>query len=635
MKKPNHIRAIISTIIPGATHLTEANFAAILAKKPPEIQKAFHVFLKLIRFAGLLRYGKIFENLDDHRQKKILSFFEKFPVGKIRLGFWGLRSLVLLSHYGDIAHSKSIGFSGASRENLPENNDETKDPFSAPSTKKENTSPLQLDFDIVIIGSGAGGGVMADRLIPLQKKGLKIAVLESGPNYQPKTYFNQNELQMTRLFWEDGGILNKEGTMTLAAARMVGGSTGVYTGVTFDLPETVFNTWNMDMDYSDFKKRMLKQREAFNTHVLKKEKINYNNRLFKKGAEACNMEVTDLEISTKNCRGTGFCNLGCVNDAKAATLNVQLPKAVDAGIEIIANCHVNTISEGEINAQIFSSPEGTKSGKYKAGDYKINAKQIIVAAGCYGTNALLTRSRLKKCSKNLGRNLTMHPIVTVYGKHPDLIEGFKNFPKAYYVGDFSNSEDHIIETAFYYPGVTAKNLEGWGSTHLQRMKAYAHLMCAIVLTHDKPKKESRIYWNGKRPVLDYRITNANLEALRMGQIRTAQLFFAAGCTEVYTPFAKDGAVKATDKNRLEEVISLAHYKVNKTVFASAHPQGGCGIGDENAVCDNRGRLRGYKNIYIADASLFPTSSHVNPALTVMALADVVADAVIGDFSNQT
>ena len=68
------------------------------------------------------------------------------------------------------------------------------------------------------------------------------------------------------------------------------------------------------------------------------------------------------------------------------------------------------------------------------------------------------------------------------------------------------------------------------------------------------------------------------------------------------------------------------------MFASAHPQGGCAIGvaQSDSVCDLNGRLRGYKNIYVADASLFPSSSHVNPYLTVMALADVVADGIIAD-----
>ncbi len=622
-----YIRAIIDTIIPDATGLTVTNFREMLAKKSPAMQKQFKLFLSVIRLVGFLRFGNKFEKLSSVKRTILLASFETALIGKIRLGFWGLRSMVLLSHYGTVKHSSKIGFLGPTKNSFPSFNKEPQDPYT-PQVNFGKTT--KLAFDIVIIGSGAGGGVVAERLTPLLKKGLKIAVLESGANYQPKAYFNQQELQMSRLFWEDGGLLNKEGTMTLAAARMVGGSTGVYTGVTFDLPEEVFSTWGLDMSYTEFQTRLLKQRKAFNTHKLSKEYINYNNELFKKGAKKCKLEVLDLELSTKECQGAGFCNLGCVNDAKMSSLNVQLPVAEEAGIELIANCHVNTISEGKIMATIYPSPKGTKGSNYALGEYEITAKQIIVAAGCYGTNALLSRSNLDKCGTNLGKYVTMHPTVTLYGKHPDLVEGFKNFPKAYYVNNFSETENHIIETAFYYPGITSKNLEGWGSTHQKRMQSYANFMCAIVLNHDKAEERNSIYWDGNRPVLDYHISDSSLESLRMGQIRTAQLFFAAGCDEVYTPFAKGGMVKVADKENLFDLISLTNYTPNKTVFASAHPQGGCSMGGKEAVCDNRGRLRGYNNIYVADASLFPSSSHVNPFLTVMALADMVADAVIED-----
>jgi choline dehydrogenase-like flavoprotein len=628
------IDAIIKTLIPVATELNKSNFRDSLKKKPAVVQAQFNMFLRVIRKAAFIRYWQSFEQLDEPKRVKVLTFFEKFPLAKIRLGFWGLRSMVLLAHYAEFEHSKTIGFTGPTRANLPNYKEDPQDPFLVATDIADNDTVNKLKYDIVIIGSGAGGGVVAERLIPLLNKGYNIAVLESGANYQPRDYFNQQEADMPKLFWEGGGLLNKEGTMTLAAARMVGGSTGVYTGVTFDLPEAIFDTWNMDMKYSDFQERLLKQRQAFNTHKLTKERINYNNLLFKAGAEGSGMPVKDLDISTKECRGSGFCNLGCINDAKMSTLNVQLPRAEEAGIELIANCHVDTISEDKMQVRIYAAPEGTVGGGYVAGSYEIEAGQIIVAAGCYGTNVLLSRSKLQHCSVNLGRNITMHPILTVYGRHPDKVEGFKNFPKAYYVDEFSASEGHIIETAFYYPGITAKNLEGWGREHQRRMSSYTHMTCAIILAHDKPKHENRIYWDGERAVIDYKVDDAVLESQRLGQIRSAEIYFAAGCDEVYVPFAKDGIVSVAEKDNLQERITVDNYLANSTVFASAHPQGGCGMGGEEAVCDNRGRLRGYKNIYIADASLFPTSSHVNPCLTVMALADMVADTVIADLGAE-
>ncbi|MCP3924444.1 MAG: hypothetical protein GY714_17870 [Desulfobacterales bacterium] len=625
--------ALISTIIPEATDLTMKNFLDMVEVKSPVVKKQFKLFLTVIQIISIIRYLKKFELLNPEKREKLFRFLENFPVGKIRLGFWGLRSMVLLSHYGSHAHSKKIGFTGPTKGNLPDFKYLPKDPFLDVNPNSESRKSSKLIFDIVIVGSGAGGGVVAERLAPLAKKGLKIAVLESGGNYQPKKHFNQQELQMNRFYWDEGGIINEEGSLTLAAARMMGGSTGVYTGVTFELPESVFNKWNMDMDYSEFKKHLIKQRKMLNTNKLPEERVNCNNDLFKAGAEKCKMVVQDLEISVKNCLGEGFCNLGCICNAKMSTLNVHLPEAESAGIELIPNCHVDTIGEGFLKAYIYQGYEGAGNSSYPEGDYEISAERIIVSAGCYGTNSLLSRSNLKRCSDNLGHYVTMHPTVTVYGRHPDSVKGFLNFPKAYYVGDFSDNEDHFVETAFYYPGITSKNIEGWGSEHMRRMKSYQNLMCAIILNHDKAEKENRIYWDGKRPVLDYKLSDSSLESIRMGQIRAAQIFFAAGCDEVYVPFAKEGIVKAKDQKDLFDLVSIENYLTSRTVFASAHPQGGCGMGGDGSVCDKRGRLRGYKNIYVADASLFPTSSKVNPCLTVMALADIVADAVLSDFEN--
>lgn len=626
------LSVLLETVIPGATDLTLKNFNRILSSKSPDLKKQFNLFLNVIRFLSFIRYQKKFEKLQTEKRKKILSFLEKAPVGKLRLGFWGLRSMILFSHYGDFNHSRKIGFTGP-EDDFPELKGKLSDPFTERSAEKK-TNAKKLYFDVVIIGSGAGGGVVAKKLIPLAEKGLKIAVLESGGNFVPETHFNQKEIEMTSLYWDEGGILNKEGSMTLSTARMVGGSTSVYTGVTFDIEEKVFNDWDLDIDYSDFKKRLKNQRDLFNTEKLPKERINRNNTLFKEGAEKSSMEVSDLEISIKNCKGTGFCNLGCRCNAKMSTMNVHLPEAIDAGIELITNCHVEIIDDKLIKAVISDGIEGTGNSSYPPGEYEISAKKTVIAAGCYGTNALLMRSAPEKCSVNLGRNLTMHPSITVYGKHKDSVNGFTNFPKAFYVGDFSETENHLVETAFYYPGVTAKNIEGWGEEHKYRMQNYKNLMCIIILSHDKAKKENRILWDGKRPVLDYRIDGDVLNALCKGQRRAAQIFFEAGCDEVYAPFAENGIVQKKDKDNLSEVIDIKYYTKNKTVFASAHPQGGCAMGkNSDSVCDCKGRLRGYDNIYIADASLFPESSHVNPCLTVMALADIVGDSVLEELKN--
>ena len=94
------------------------------------------------------------------------------------------------------------------------------------------------EYDVVIVGTGAGGGTVADRLIPLARKGAKIAMLEAGPHYT-REYFTQREIEMTGLLWYGGAWPVEDGSITLAAGKGVGGSTIMYTGVTFRLPDEV------------------------------------------------------------------------------------------------------------------------------------------------------------------------------------------------------------------------------------------------------------------------------------------------------------------------------------------------------------------------------------------------------------
>lgn len=624
------ILAFVRALIPSADAQTARDFRAMLATRDPDIQRKLALFLRLIRVFARIRHQKRFDSLSPERARAVLRSFSDSPIPLFRKGFWGIRSLALLAHYGHVNHARAIGFDGPG---LGAKNQG----FLPPSLPQSRVSarafrPGHDTYDVLIVGSGAGGGVVADRLIPMAQAGARIALLESGPWLEPDA-FTQNELEMTRLYWKDAGVLNRQGNLTCAMGRMVGGSTYVYTGVTFDLPPGVWEAWGIpDWPYEDLSARFAALRRDLNVHVLHPSEVNTNNLLFRQGARQCGFQVKDLEISTSNCQGAGFCNLGCVHDAKLGVGNRQLSRAQAAGIEVLANAHVQEITTDAVRVQVLPSPRGSKSGGLAPGFHELRTQRIVLSAGCFGTNMLLARSHLSRLSPLQGRFVCMHPTLTVNGRHPEGVNGFRGFPKTYYVDQFSDSESHYIETAFYYPGVTGKNIEGWGEEHARRMAEYTHLMGIILLNHDGARARNRIGWKRGHMVFDYEISEATRQSLALAQIRAAQIFFAAGCDEVFLPFAPGGKVARSQGDVLDTVISTTHRGARDTVFASAHPQGGCRMGTdpETSVCDTRGRLHHYPHITVADASLFPSSSKVNPYLTVMALADRVGETLLQD-----
>ncbi|MEE8146751.1 MAG: GMC family oxidoreductase N-terminal domain-containing protein, partial [Longimicrobiales bacterium] len=183
-------------------------------------------------------------------------------------------------------------------------------------------------YDVVIVGSGAGGGTVAQALIPLVRSGASVLVVEKGPRFRDEEFTGQ-ELDMAPALYEDGGgFLTADGTMTLAMGVAYGGSTVVYTGTSLTAPERVIRNWEVPgLDYTDLAARSEKYEAENNVHLLPDEEINENNRLFVIGCRAAGYEARQFPVNVKGCLGSSLCNLGCPNQAKQGTDRVQLPRA--------------------------------------------------------------------------------------------------------------------------------------------------------------------------------------------------------------------------------------------------------------------------------------------------------------------
>jgi len=491
---------------------------------------------------------------------------------------------------------------------------------------------MKKKYDIVIVGSGAGGGTVADRLAPLAQKGVKIALLEAGPWYTTD-YFTQRELEMMELFWYGGAWPVKDGSITLAAGKAVGGSTVMYTGVTFRLPDEVAAEWNVPgLTADDLKPRFDRLEKELNVIEPGPDMVNDNNRLFREGCEKLGWPVKKLRLNLKDCDQMGYCNLGCATGAKQGTMEVQIPGAAEAGVEVVPNCKVTRVSEGKLHALVSKAPPWTRTGPWEPGQYKIEAEKIVLAAGTPGTPAIMLRSGMKKSLPRLGKFITMHPALTVYGIYPEAIKNYRGFPKTYYTPRFSPSHDYYIETAFYYPFISTKHLGLWGRDLKKTMKAYNRFMCQIILNHDPAVAENRIEFNKSgEPVINYTIQPSSIESLCHAQAQAARIFFAAGCEKAVMPCADKRIFgpKDVEDSELENFISTRNFLTVRMPLSTAHPQGGCGMGSDpgDSVTDSNGRVHGHPWLYVADASLFPKSSHVNPYLTIMALAERVAEAI--------
>jgi hypothetical protein len=237
------------------------------------------------------------------------------------------------------------------------------------------------------------------------------------------------------------------------------------------------------------------------------------------------------------------------------------------------------------------------------------------------------RSGLSDLSSACGKYVTLHPALTSFGRMKDVVRGFEGFPKLYYTDRFSESHHYYIETAFYFPFVTAKSLPGFGAELKRFMRDYQCLACAITLVHDEAEERNRISVEGDRIVLDYRLSDASRAALVHSQREAGRIYFAAGAEEYVSLVSERFSVSRPTE--LEGNIRSDALISGRVVVSSAHPMGGCRMGSdpETSVTDSFGRVHGHPSLVVADASLFPTSTKVNPYLTIMALAERNAEQI--------
>jgi len=488
-------------------------------------------------------------------------------------------------------------------------------------------------YDIVIIGSGAGGGTVAQELSSLCRDGVRIAVLEKGPKLRDEEFTGREVEMATALYEDGGGFLTAEQTMTLAFGSAYGGSTVVYTGTSLLPPERVLRRWNVPgLTFADVEQRARKYVAENNVHLLEESLLNENNRLFVEGCRRLGYRVQQFPVNLKGCRGSSLCNLGCPNQAKQGTDRVQLPRAERNGVEVVTRCEVQRIEDRKISVRVSEKADGNKGepSTWEAGDYEIDAKVVVACAGAVNSPALLLRSGFGRSLPRLGRGFTCHPAFIMVAEHDRPITNAVGHPKSFYLDQFAESDHFLLETCMYFPFIAAKAMVGFGEEHSRFMRAFPRLQMILVLACDEVDDHNRVTVDGDgRPVVHYRFTPEAIHGLVQGAITSAKISFAAGAVRAHVPVSHSPTIERADRERLDQIAEKPDFKPGKLSISAAHLQGGCamGSGPEDSVTDSCGRVHGVPWLYVADSSLFPNSLEINPYLTIMALADRVAETI--------
>jgi choline dehydrogenase-like flavoprotein len=493
--------------------------------------------------------------------------------------------------------------------------------------------------DVLIVGSGAGGGVVAQALAPLVAQGLRVVLVDRGGRFAPGDNTRREVEMAGRYYVANGGFQTSTQDMTLAFANAVGGSTNVYTGVTFEPPDHVLDKWAVPgLTADDLRPRSARYLAENNVHLQPEANINRNNRLFAEACRALGWDLGQFPLNLRDCGGLNTCNVGCARGAKQGTAQVQIPAAEKLGVEVIPFCDVQRLEGTTAIAEVLPARHGLKPAPWPVGPVRIEARRVVLAGGTMASPPLLMRSYAdwERRWPALGRWFTCHPALTLVADHPERVDGAVGHPKSYYCDRFSDARRFLLETCFYFPFTTAKNLVGFGPAVDELMSRVAFQQQILVLVLDKAMRDNRIAIdkNGN-PVAHYDLSAPYLRRAFVESIRAAgRIFFAAGATRAHLPAAGRFFTPAADAGRLDALVREDLFKLGQVAISAAHLMGGCRMGVDRAtsVTDPHGRVHDLPGVYVADSSLFPDSVEVNPYLTIMALADRVAEAVRGDLA---
>jgi len=489
---------------------------------------------------------------------------------------------------------------------------------------------MNTEFDVIVIGSGAGGGVVAGELAQC---GRKVLLLEAGPHLTAE-HFRRWEAQANHdLYWPlrfaplpDGDVV------TFLSGRCVGGSTTINTKVALRAHERDIAKWHPASDLTNergepFSIADLHEYYSRVESVLRvRERDDWEKCIHtaRAGFRALGAELEPvMSYTDAKCMKYGSCLQGCPTDGGKSTMNTYIAMALGGdSLELRAGVRVERVLVERVDG---ATPAGRAARAMRANAatgndrvlratgveyvdaggarHTVHSRFVVVAAGALNSPLLLLRSGFTNPS--IGRHVGLHPLRLVHGLFDEPQDAHRVYPISAHCMKFQTDEagGFVIESSTIMDPIafatSARDESGplWGPRLVEAVRAYRRWNGLLAMVNDENSASVQLDADGRERI------EVDLQPSEHARLDAALRFS-------------------------REVLEAAGAKqILWTGIISTHTQGGCRMGDDPArsVVDRHGESHEVRGLYVGDASVLPRTLSVNPSLTVMALATRLAE----------
>jgi len=483
----------------------------------------------------------------------------------------------------------------------------------------------EVTVEVVVVGGGPGGGSAA---LALCAAGLDVLLLEEGP---ARSYFRKNYAHTARYHMQEAGTMVARGSamMPIAAGRGLGGSSLVNSALSFRPPRHVLDHWatlleDPSLSYDALQPLYDEVSAIVGVGITRAEISGENNDLIVRGIDKLGLLGGLAPRGTPGCVGCGVCYFGCPSGGKGSTNITFLPRAAQLGLRIQAEVKVEgLLVEGGVVRGVRAVTVDPHTGA-RGATLTVRAKQVVLSAGAVGTPRLLWHAGLgPQLGPHTGEHLQVHPGSTIVAICDHEVQMWKGATQGAY---FHHPDlPGVLPHTFSAPPEACLVAAGFLGDRWQEGLALLPRMCGMLLmVSDKGEGRVRAFGDGRADLV-YTFADEDVHRIKRGLVEVAKVLQAGGAKDLYVPI--HGVPMSRDPEAL--AAHLQDRTIRDFTLYAAHPMGTCRMGAriEDGVVDREGRAFGLENLWIADASVFPSSLGVNPQLSTMVMGTRVGRAL--------